>query len=85
MYDVPPRLQAPASENQAALGLRARRLIYTEEMTLLPQQNALLISPQQTIIVKVTILLVTVTTVIAVVTIHVVVTIEIVTTTILVC
>jgi len=54
-------------------------------MTLLLQQNVLLILPQQTKIVGVTILLVTVTTVIVVVTIHIVVTIEIVTTAIPVC
>jgi len=54
-------------------------------MTLLPQQNVLLIWPQQTRIAGVTILLITVTTVI-VVTIHIiVVTNEIATTAILVC
>jgi len=58
----------------------------TEKITLLPQQNVLLIQPQQTRVVEVTILLNTVTTVIVVVTIHIVVaTIDIVTTTILVC
>ena len=55
------------------------------EINLLPQQNVLLIQPQQTRIVGVTILLVTLTAVIVVVTNHIVVTIEIVTTTILVC
>jgi len=52
-------------------------------MTLLPQQNVLLIQPQQTRIVAVTIFLVTATTVVVAVTLQiVVVTIEIVTTTI---
>ena len=61
-------------------------LIYTEKMILLPQQNVLLIQPQQTKMVGVTMSLVTVTTVIVVVTIHIVVVpIEIVTTAILVC
>ena len=50
-------------------------------MTLLPQQNVLLIYPQQTRIVAVTIFLVTATAVV-VVTLQIVVTIEIVTTTI---
>ena len=60
--------------------------LFTEKMTLLPQQNVLLIYPQQTSIVVVTISIVIATTVIVVVTMHIVVgTIKIVTTTILVC
>ena len=58
---------------------------FTGKMTLLSQQNVLLIYPQQTKIVELTILLVTVTIVIVVVTIHIVVTSGIVTTKILVC
>jgi len=60
--------------------------LHTEKKTLLPQQNVLLIYPQQIRIVGVTILFVTVTTIIVVVAINiVVVTIDIVTTAILVC
>ena len=59
---------------------------HTEKMTLFTQQNVLLISPQQTEIVAVTISLVTATTVIVVLTFHIaVVTIEIVPRTILIC
>ena len=54
-----------------------KKCLFTEKITLLTQQNVLLIQPQQTRIVGVTILLVTVTNVV-VVSIHkVVVTIEI--------